>query len=156
LAEDFEQGEWPAVATVQTVGDGIAEVRQDTGRATHVSRLTSAGSAGSFAYVRFGICSGAALDATAEFLVEAEGPAGANVPLFRVFSGDGSRLVSLYRQNAAGDRLYIQVGDEYAQTFGRLPLGTWAIVSLHVSYPEGRVRNIEVIVDGRLVYSATR
>lgn len=157
ISENFESGDFPKDAFVGVANDGQAVVQQGTKHeGKYAALVSSTDSKGSYAYVRFGICPGTALDVSADFWIEREGAGLGNVPLFRIFRQDGSRVMSLYRQNGAGDRLFIQVGNNYSQTIGRLPLHTWSTITLHISYPKGTVRVVELIVDGNLVYNSSR
>jgi hypothetical protein len=157
IREGFESGEFPNSAFVGVAVDGEADVQPAIKRDGQYAALASStDTKGSYAYVRFGICPGTALDVSADFWIEREGAAAGNVPLFRIFRGDGSRLMSVFRQNGAGDRLFIQVGDDYQRTIGVLPLHTWSTIALHASYPKGTIRLVELIVDGKLVYNTGR
>jgi len=152
-SETFESGALPASATIRTAGDGVAKVVQGpAGNPTHVAQLSSTTTRGSYAYYRLDLCQGTAMDVTADFLVSAEGQTVGNVPLFRLFNTDGTRLLSLYRQNGTGDRIFVQVRDRYQRTTARMPLQTWASMSLHVSYPNHRVRVIQLVMNDDLVY----
>jgi hypothetical protein len=155
-SQSFESGALPATASIRTVGDGVARVVQGpAGNTTQVAELSSTTTKGSYAYYRLDLCQGTAMDVTADFLVAREGQTAGNVPLFRLFNQDGTRLLSLYRQNGSGDRVFVQVGDRYQRTTARLPMQTWATMSLHVSYPNHRVRVIQLVMNDDLVYDWT-
>jgi hypothetical protein len=74
------------------------------------------------------------------------------VPLLRLFDASGTRLVSLYRQNLAQDKIYVQHSGTIFLTTGKLPLGTWAHVELRVTTAGAGASRVEVRVNGSLVY----
>jgi hypothetical protein len=73
------------------------------------------------------------LTVTGWFDVLQEGASGGNVPLLRLFDPNGTRILSLYRQNQSSDLVRINDAATGTSTSGRLPLGTWAQFSLKVT-----------------------
>ena len=57
---------------------------------------------------------------TADLRVDAEGAAGSNVPLLRLFDSTGTRIVNVYRQNGSG-KISVQHSGIYAATTATLP-----------------------------------
>jgi hypothetical protein len=134
---------------VAAVQSGIA---RSGGFAVHLSATSAAGS---YSAIRQSLGSArASLVTSADFRVPAEGPAGSNVPLIRLFDKAGIRIVNVYRQNANDGRLYIAFGGVTHQTTGAVPLATWTNVSVAVS-GDGSSSRIELKVDGAPVYTST-
>ena len=55
-----------------------------------------------------------------------------NVPLLRLYDRSGKHSRACTARTRAADRLYVQHSGAYNLTSGRLPLGSWARLSLHV------------------------
>ena len=91
------------------------------------------------------------LTASGDFFVSTEGAAGANVPFLRLFTSSGTRLISLYRQNQASNRIYVSYGGSYLLTTGALPLNSWGQLSLRVVV-NGTSSTVEVKLNGSTVY----
>jgi hypothetical protein len=89
----------------------------------------------------------------AQVKVVAEGAAGANVPLVRMFD-DQSRVVQVYRQNQSGDRVYANYAGSYIRTSGKLPLDTWAHLVVHVATGAGD-DTVTVKLDGVTIHEGT-
>jgi hypothetical protein len=141
---------------VRTGADGSAAVQ---GSLVHdganAARLKATSATGSFAYARKSFAQ-TRTDVTASgwFRVVAEGGASGNVPLLRLYDANGSRLVSLYRQNQSSDRVYVQHSGAYNLTSGRLPLGSWARLQLRV-VTAGAAGTVEVSLNGSQIYRTT-
>ena len=150
---DFAAGGWSAV----TGADGTAAVQSTlvhTG--TYAARLSATTATNSRAYVRRDLgASYTDVILAADIQVQQEGASGANVPIFRLFDAAGTRLMSLYRQNADSDRVYVAVGSTRWLTSGRLPLGAWGRFELHVVTAGTGASTIEVRLDGALVLRVT-
>jgi hypothetical protein len=148
FSDDFETGSlsrW----TVTTKGNGTATAQGGTVHAGgYAAKLTTTATSGSAAYLRTSLAASVAdLTATASVRVDAEGAASGNVPLLRLFDASGNRIVNLYRQNGT-DQVWVQYAGTYVRTAGRLPLGSWADLSLRQAGSTVVVR-----LDGAVVYS---
>ena len=142
---------------VTTGGGGSANVQSACVRTgQYAARLSATSDPGSLAFARRSLGS-PQTDVTVrgDFEVQREGAPRGNVPLIRLFGGDGSRVVSLYRQNAAKNRLYVSYGGAYFVTAGKLALDTWGALELRVITAGDGAGTVEVSFDGRLVYDAT-
>lgn len=113
-------------------------------------RLSAANDPGSFAYARLALPGGAStLTVDLDFELLDEGTSG-NTPLLRLLAADGSRLLSIYRQNAAGGRIWITDGTTRSSTLGRVELLTWAHLEV-TAQRTGDVVQINVGLDGQLI-----
>jgi hypothetical protein len=63
--------------------------------------------------------------------------------------------VSLYRQNASGDKVQVGHSGSNFVTTGRLPLNTWGELELHVIAAGTGASTVEVRLDGALVYQTS-
>ena len=119
FADDFSGAGFGGWTAVQTGVDGTAQV---VGGA---AQLTASTTAGSFAYARKALTPAVStVTAAATVRVDGQGVSGANVPLLRLFSPTGARLLSLYRQNGASNIVYAAFSGTTVDTGGRLKLGT--------------------------------
>src|SRR6266566_4751426 len=76
---------------------------------------------------------------------------GGNVPLIRLFTGGGTRIISLYRQNVIS-KIQVGYGGGNFASSATLALNTWANLQLHVIIA-GATSTVEVRLNGNLVYS---
>ena len=146
-----------AWTTVTAAAGGVVGVQSTTVKSgTKAAQLSETTGAGSIAYART-VLSGDQTDltATGAFMVTAEGAANANVPIFRFLDATGARAISLYRQNASGNHIWVKVGNgSAAQTTGLLPLSTWGVLSLH-TIVAGTTSTISVSLNGSNIYTTT-
>ena len=149
--DGFESGNFSAWSTVLTGGAGTAVVQGSIVRSgSFAARFSSTATAGSFAYARSNLATAQAdLTVSGAFRVEAEGAAGGNVPLIRLFDANNARTVSLYRQNQSGNRLWVSYNGTFNQTTGTLALATWGNLSLHVT-----AATVEVSLDGTPIFQS--
>jgi hypothetical protein len=75
------------------------------------------------------------------------------VPFLRFFTGGGTRIISLYRQNLNG-KIQVGYGGSTFVSSAKLALNTWANLQLHVTIA-GAASTVEVRLNGSLVYSTT-
>jgi hypothetical protein len=155
FSDTFESGSFGSWI-VKTTADGTATVQTSIVKTgTFAARLTAASTANSAAYARASLGgTRTRLLARADVRLAVEGAANANVPLLRLFDGSGTRILSVFRQNQSGNRLYVSYGGANILTSGLLPLGTWANVSLH-AIVNGTSSTVEVAVNGTIVYQTT-
>ncbi len=156
FSDGFESGDFSNWTLVRTGADGSATVQ---GSLVHdganAARLKATAATGSFAYARKSFAQTRTdLTASGWFRVVAEGASSGNVPLLRLYDSSGTRLASLYRQNQSSDRLYVQHSGAYNLTSGRLPLGSWARLQLHV-VTAGAGSTVEVFLNGSPIYRTT-
>jgi hypothetical protein len=156
FADGFESGDFSAWTLVRTGGDGTATVQSSLVKTgAFAARLSETANTGSFAYVRQSFASPQTdLTVSGDFRLLTEGASGANVPFFRLFDGGGTRLVSLFRQNQAGNKIYIQQSGTNVLTSGLMPLDTWTHFDLHV-VTAGTGSTIELRLNGTLVYQTS-
>src|SRR5207245_4233 len=121
------------------------------------ARLSATAAAGSFAYARKTLTSAQTdLAATGDFQVQAEGPSGGNVPIFRLFDPSSTKVVSLYRQNGGAGGIWVWYDNTYNPTSASLPLNTWAQLQVHVVLTGAATGTVDVSMNGISVYhSAT-
>ena len=159
FSDGFESGSFSAWSAPVIGGDGTAVVQGATVRSgSWAARLSATSASGSRAYVRKGL-GGAYIDATVSgsFMIQAEGASGGNVPILRLFDGSGTRLLSVYRQNQAADAVYVAWtagGSTVRLAGGRIPLGAWRDVRLHVIV-NGAASTVELWIDGVLASSSS-
>ena len=157
FSDGFESGSFSAGGwAVTTGGDGTAGVQSSLVKSgTFAARLTETANTGSVAYIRRAL-SANYLDLTVGLDVQigTEGVSGGNVPVVRLLDAAGTRLVAVYRQNLAGDRLWVAHSGSHFSTTGLLPLNTWGRVETHVIV-NGAASTIEIRLNGALVYAAT-
>jgi hypothetical protein len=157
FTDGFESGDFGAWSSAPVLaGDGSATVQTATVKTgTSAARFSESSSSTSSAYLRQTLSpSRSELRVTGAFQVITEGATGGNVPLIRLFSSTGTRLISLYRQNATGGKLYVQHSGAFNATTGVLPISTWATIDLHVIVA-GATSTVEVALNGGQVYATT-
>ena len=155
LADGFEEG--LAAWSVRTGGDGTVGVQGDVVESgVAAARLSASSTAGSLSALRRTFTQGQQrLTVAADVRVAKEGASGANVPLLRLFDDSGARVLSLYRQNVAGNKVYVSYGGSAPLTKALLPLSTWARVEVSVSLAGAGSSEVVVRVDGVVVHSST-
>jgi trimeric autotransporter adhesin len=146
----FGSGSFDAWTTVSTGADGSTSVQSGA------ARLSATTAIGSFAYAR-AILGAAQTAVTVEgrFRVTSEGASGGNVPLFRLFDGVGTRLVSIHRQNADASRIYANHSGTNFATTGTVPLDVWTEVWVRVVTAGPGAGTVQVRIDDNLVYSTS-
>jgi hypothetical protein len=157
FSDGFESGNFSAWSTVQTGGDGTATVQSGLGTSgSDAAKLAETANSGSKADVRKTL-SPAQTDLTAsgDFQVSQEGASGGNVPLLRLFDSAGTRLISLFRQNQATNKLYVGYGGTNHLLSGTLPLSTWAHFDVHVIVGGTGASTVEVKLNGTVVYKTS-
>lgn len=156
FADGFETGDFSAWTTVQVGPSSNASVQAATVKSgSFAAALSATSTAGSYAYARKQLPS-AKLDviASGDFRVTGEGAAGGNVPLIRLYNSGGTRILSLYRQNASGSKLYVQHSGLYNTTTGVLPLDTWGRLSVKV-HVNGTSSSVEIRLNGALIHQSS-
>jgi hypothetical protein len=156
FADDFESGSLGAWTLVKPVGDGTATVQTAVVKTgTYAARLTESATSGSLAYARKTLAADQTdITISGDFQITTEGTSSQNVPLLRLFDAGGTRRVSLYRQSASANKIYIGYNGTNYLTTGLLPLGTWGHFDLHVISGTGTA-TIEVRLNGTLIYTST-
>jgi hypothetical protein len=97
----------------------------------------------------------AQITASGDFQITQEGVSGGNVPLLRLFDSSGTRIVSLYHQNLAGNKIRVTHSGVGVPTTGTLPLGTWGHFDLYV-LTDGTASTLEVRLNGAVIYRTPR
>ncbi len=139
--------------TVKTGGDGSATVQGDVVKdGAFAARLSASANTGSVSYARRGLDATAELTISQDVQVAVEGVSGGNVPLLRLLDGNAARVLSLYRQNLAKDKVYVSYGGTAYLTKALLPLGTWARVDVHLKLAGSGSSLVEIVVDGQKVH----
>ncbi len=155
FSDGFESTDFSAWSLVKTGGDGTAAVQsQIVNSGKLAAQFTETANSGSKAYARttFGAAQ-TDLTASGAFYVANQGASGGNVPLFRLLDPSSARVVSVYRQNTSGT-IGVGYGGGNFNTTGKLALGTWATVSVHVVLA-GAASTITVTLNGNSVYQVT-
>jgi hypothetical protein len=154
FADNFESGTMSRWTNVETGPGSTASVDSTAGRYGQAAAHLSAGpDEGAFAMARIALKSPqATLAIGLDVKVHLEGPSEGNAPLLRLFESDGTRLVTIYRQNLKDGRLWVGVGADHVPSQAKLDLDTWANLAVDV-HPNGRDAGsvISVRLDGRLV-----
>jgi hypothetical protein len=156
FSDGFESGDFSAWSLVQTGGDGTAAVQsQIIHDGALAAQFTETANTGSKSYARktFGAAQ-TDLTVSGAFYVAQQGASGGNVPLFRLFDPTSTRLVSVYRQNNAGGWIGVGYGGQFFTTKGKLALGTWGTVSVHVVVA-GASSTVAITLNGNSVYQTT-
>src|SRR6266550_4052041 len=155
FADGFESGDFSAWTLVKTGGDGSATVQSSIVKSgSYAARLSETSTSGSLAYVRKTLASPQVdLAVSGDFQVLQEGASGGNVPLIRLFTGGGTRIISLYRQNV-NSKIQVGYGGGTFASSATLALNTWANLQLHVIIA-GATSTVEVRLNGNLVYSTS-
>jgi hypothetical protein len=158
FSDGFESGGFGAwTSTVAASGGSVTTVTDPVSTGVFSGRLAATTAAGSVAYARSTLVQPLTQGrAAGRFRVEAEGTTGSNVPLLRLFSADGTRLVSLHRQNGTGGQLWLQVaGTGFTAMAGTLPLGTWTQVEVDVVAAGPGASSLTVRQDSRVIGQVT-
>jgi len=156
FSDGFESGDFSAWSLVQTGADGTAAVQSQIVRTGALAaQFTETAKPGSKAYARktFGAAQ-TDLTVSGDFYIAQQGASGGNVPLFRLFDPTSTRLVSVYRQNGTSGTIGVGYGGKFFNTTGKLALGTWATVSVHVVVA-GASSTITITLNTNTVYQAT-
>jgi hypothetical protein len=158
LVDGFESGTFTGAAwQVVTGGDGSATVQGNIVRTgAFAARLSETANTSSVAYARGDLGGGRMeLTASASVRIDVEGASGGNVPLLRLFDATGKRLLVLYRQNLASNKLWVTDSlTTRTETTGVLPLGTWARYDVHVVI-NGASSTIDVRLNGATIMQTT-
>jgi hypothetical protein len=154
---DFESGEPGAlqVASGPTTGSVIA-VEGDAARTDRFGlRLASDADPASFAFARLAIPPGGPpLGVDLDVAVLRQGPDDGNVPILRLLAADGTRLVTVYRQNGGSGQLWMRTADARESTLARVELTAWTHLALTVT-TVNTTAFADLRVDGRLVGQVT-
>jgi Bacterial Ig-like domain/Bacterial Ig domain len=156
FSDGFESGNLNNWTLVKTGGDGSATVQSTVVKTgSFAARLSESSTSGSLAYARETLSADqTSLTVTGDFQVFAEGTSAQNVPFIRLFNSAGTRLVSLFRQSASGNKVYVGYGGTNYLTSGLLPLNTWGTFQLRIVTGTGNA-TVQVSINGSLVYSNT-
>jgi len=155
LVDGFESGRFGLWTTARSGPGSVAAVQPGQGRSgANAAHFSAMAAVGSFAFARYSLPSSQpTVRVSLEVKLEAEGPAGANVPFLRLFNDKGSRLAAIYRQNLADERLWVSAGAGRQPTSGRVDLKTWAHLDVDV-LGGGDAATIVIRLDGKLIYQA--
>jgi Bacterial Ig-like domain len=157
FSDGFESGGFVTAWARQVGADGTASVVTDVVRTgTYAARLSATANTGSFSLLRYSLSSPHGdITVDQDIRIETEGPSGGNVPILRLFDATGTRQLTLYRQNANADRLYVTAGGATTVTTGRLPLGTWGHFTVHLITGPAGAGTLAVSLNGTQIYSTT-
>ena len=153
FSDGFESGNFSAWTNVASQGGASATVQSSLRKTgTYAASFVSSGSGSAFAYARKSLGTARpAVTASGDFIVTQEGASGANVPFIRLYTASGSRLVSLYRQNQASNKIYVSFAGTYNLTTATLPLNTWGRLEVRVVV-NGTSSTVVVRLNGSIVY----
>ena len=153
FSDGFESGSLSNWSPVTASGSAAAQ-SQVVRSGSYAARLTSSSSTSSRAYVRRTL-PGAQTELTVSGDVRiAAGGSSGNVPIVRLFDASGARLLSFYRQNNDGDRLYVQHSGRYNSTSGWLALNTWAHFDVTVR-TAGSASTVSVKLNGAVIHQTS-
>jgi hypothetical protein len=154
--DDFETGNFSRWSLVEAGADGTAAVQSTVVRSgVFAARLSATANTGSYAIARRTFTPQRDITVSGDVQVQAEGASGGNVPIFRLFDGNLTRIINLRRQNLNGDRIWIEYGGVNTSTSGRLALNTWARFDLHVIAAGAGADTVELFLNGVLVFRTT-
>jgi hypothetical protein len=155
--DGFESGGFSAWSSVKTGADGVALVQTATVKTgSYAAQLSETANTGSLAYIRASLSPAQTnITVSLDIMITQEGASGANVPVLRLFDSTGTRLISLYRQNLSGNRIWINHSGSSISTPGLLTLGTWSHFDVHVITAGAGASTIEVFQNGVLIYQTT-
>jgi hypothetical protein len=154
FADDFEGGDLSRWSTIGTGPEGSVGLETDTvAGGVAAARLSATSTTGSYAYLRKDL-SPAPASASIAFTerVDTQGASGGNVPLLRVYSPSGTRLLSLYRPNGSSNVVYVNHSGSFAPTAGRLPLAMFRHFEVQMTSAGDGASTLAVLVDGVEVY----
>ena len=157
FSDGFESGDFSAWTIVKTGADGAAIIQASTVKSgTYAAKLSETAATGSYSYARKSFAPAQTdLTVSGDFQVVQEGVSGGNVPLFRLLDSTGARIISLARQNLDSNKIRVTYGGTGYTTTGRLPLGTWANLELHIIVAGTGASTVEVRLNGALVYQTS-
>ena len=157
FSDGFESGNSSAWSVVKTAVDGVALVQSGTVKTgSFAAQLSETANTGSLAYIRTSLSpSQTNLTVSVDVMITQEGISGGNVPVLRLFDSAGARLISLYRQNLSGNRIWINHDGTSFSTTGLLSLSTWSHFDIHVITAGTNSSTIEVYQNGTLIYQTT-
>jgi hypothetical protein len=157
FSDGFESGNFSAWSLVKTGGDGVVLVQSGMVKTgSFAAQLSETANTGSLAYIRASLPqSETNLTISLDIMITQEGVSGANVPIIRLFDSTGTRLISLYRQNLSGNRIWLNQNGTSISTTGLLALNTWSHFDLHVITAGTGASTIEVYQNGTLIYQTT-
>jgi hypothetical protein len=157
FSDGFESGGFVTAWTRQVGADGTAAVVADVVRTgTYAARLSATANTGSFSLLRYGLAMPHPdVTVDADVRIELEGPTGGNVPVLRLFDANGTRQLTVYRQNANADRLYVTAGSTTTVTTGRLPLATWGHFTVHAVTGPAGAGTVAVSLNGTQIFRTT-
>jgi hypothetical protein len=89
-----------------------------------------------------------------DFMVQAEGAKGGNVPLIRLYDPTSTRIITVYRLNQSSNAIGFSFGGAYYTTTAQLPLNTWHNLSVRV-HIAGSAGTLEIRLDGGVIYSSS-
>ena len=156
FADGFESDDFSQWTTVLTGADGGAALESDTvASGAFAARLSATGNTGSFAYARKALPgTPTSVTISGTFRIDAEGGAGGNVPLLRLYDPSGARLLTLYRPNG-NTKIYVGHSGITASTTGRLPSATWGRFDVAVTTAGAGASALTVSLDGARISSTT-
>jgi hypothetical protein len=157
FSDGFESGDFAAWSQVVTGADGQALVQSSlVWSGSYAAEFSETSLSGSRAYARVILpASEVNLTISGYFHILTEGSSGANVALLRLLDGNGTRLLSLFRQNLARDAVYVGHSGSNVRTSGLLMLNTWSYFTVHVVTNGNGAGIIEVFQDGTLIYQTS-
>jgi hypothetical protein len=88
-------------------------------------------------------------------MITQEGISGGNVPVFRFLDPSGTRLLTLYRQNATNGQIWSYDGITRILSNTLMPLNTWTHFDVHVITNGAGASTIEVYMNGVRVIQTT-
>ena len=153
FADGFESGNFSSWTSAQAGTGGSAVVQTATKRTgSYAAGFSAVGTTGSYGYARKNLGSAhGEVRVGLDVNIASEGASGGNVPIVRLFNASGTRILSLYRQNLASDKLYVQHSGAYNTTTGVLPLNTWRRFEVHIIV-NGAGSTVEIWSNGVLIH----
>jgi hypothetical protein len=153
FADGFESGNFSSWTSAQAGTGGSAVVQSATKRSgSYAAAFSATSTVGSYGYARRNLGSAyGELRVGLSADIASEGISGGNVPILRLYNASGTRILSLYRQNVAGDKLFVQHSGLYNSTTGIMPLNTWRRFEVHVIV-NGASSTVEIWSDGVLIH----
>ena len=154
FSDGFESANLSAWSVATATGGSAGARTQPVRSGAYAAVLSATSSAGSYAYARKVLSAAQTqVTAAADLRIDSAGTAG-NVPLLRLYDANGTRLISLFRQNSDGDRLYVQHSGRYNLTTGTLRLATWGRFEVGVT-TAGDSSMVVVRLNGTVIHQTS-
>ena len=155
FSDDFESGDfsrWTQPAPHVAI-DGAGAVQTAVVRSGVFAAELSAPSITSYSFLRATLSAPQSdLTVSGDFQITAEGAAGQDVPIFKLYDTAGVRVVYINRRNVTGQIFAVNGSSGPVPTTGQLALGEWAHVTVRAIAAGAAASTVEVSLNGVPIY----